>query len=364
LSAWNGERVSVNTGKAIRDGLLEAARNDPSVFFMAEGVSDPTAVYGTLAGIGDEIGADRMVEAPVSENALCGVAIGAAMAGKRPVLSFHRVEFAMLALDQILNNAAKAHYVSNGQHSVPMLLRLVVGRGWGQGPKHSQSLDSVFAAFPGLKVIAPVFPSDAKSMVQDAIQDDNPVICLENRWCHYIQESEESHFAVRGIDGPAVRREGSDATVVASSYMVVEALRAAEQLAREGISVEVVDLRVYRPFEAALIEGSVAKTGKLLSVTDGPALFGIGAEIVAHVAETCFSALQMPPRRLALPDHPVPSTRALLRGVYPDSVRIVEELGRMIGYGGDVVTRCRQRIEEERAGIPIDVPDAYFRGPF
>ena len=155
----------ITTGDAIREGLAEAGKKDKNVLLFAEGIDDPSSVFGTTKDLKQVYGEDRIIEMPVSENGLCGVAIGAALMGKRPVISFHRVEFALLALEQIMNNAAKAHYISNGKHRVPLVIRAIIGRGWGQGPEHSQSLEILFASIPGLKVIMPTFPNDAKGMI-------------------------------------------------------------------------------------------------------------------------------------------------------------------------------------------------------
>ena len=351
-------------GEAIREGLEESAALDPSVIFFAEGVDDPSAVYGTLKGIGARIGDHRMIEMPVAENGLCGVAIGAAMMGKRPVISFHRVEFALLAMEQIVNNAAKAHYISNGRHRVPLVMRLIVGRGWGQGPEHSQSLDSMFALFPGLKVIMPVYPADAKGMIAAAVADDNPVICIENRWAHYAQGHVPLGHFVEPLDGPKVVHEGSDFTVVASSYMVLEAMRAAEQLSKQGVSVEVLDLRVMRPLDMEPILKSVLKTRAILTVETGFRTLGMGAEIVAEISQRAFGKLKYSPVRLGMPDHPTPSSRGLIEGLYPDAKRIVAEIGASRGLPQDKIDACIAQLELERGDLPVDVPDQYFRGPF
>ena len=174
-SKKNNERI-LSTAQAINEALQVMGARDKNVLLFAEGVDDPSAVYGTTKGMVPIYGRHRVIEMPVAENGLCGVAIGAAMRGKRPVISFHRVEFALLAMEQIINNAAKMHYASNGQHKSPLVIRLIIGRGWGQGPQHSQSLESMFACIPGLRVIMPVFPQDTKGMLIAAIEDDNPVV--------------------------------------------------------------------------------------------------------------------------------------------------------------------------------------------
>jgi len=349
---------------AIREGLEEASVADPSVIFFAEGVDDPSAVYGTLKDIGKRIGKARMIEMPVAENGLCGIAVGAALMGKRPVISFHRVEFVLLAIEQIVNHAAKAHYLSQGRHRVPLLIRLIIGRGWGQGPEHSQSLETLFASFPGLKVIMPAYPGDAKGMIAAAVSDDNPVICIESRWSHYSQGPVPEGLYTSPLDGPRVVRNGSDITIVASSYMTLEAVRAADKLAQQGVSAEVVDLRVLRPFKPTAIIDSVRKTGRLLTVDNGFRTLGMGAEIVAEATQQAFPSLKAAPVRLGMPDHPVPSSRGFLPGLYPDAARIVSEAGRIVGLDAARIDLCLGSLLNENKTIPIDVPDKYFAGPF
>lgn len=353
-----------STGDAIRDGLTEVARRDSSVIFLAEGVADPSSVYGTIAGLSKHIAPERIIEMPVAENALTGVAIGAAMMGKRPVLSFHRVEFALLAMEQIVNNAAKAHYISRGRHQVPIVIRLVVGRGWGQGPEHSQSLESMFALVPGLKVLMPTYPKDAKGMIISAVEDNNPVIVIEHRWCHYAQGQVPDGYYTEPLDGPRAIREGKDLTIVATSYMTLEAMRAAEQLEKLGVSATVFDLRVIRPLILDKVFASVAQTGRLMTVDTGFRKFGIGAEIVSEVVGNCFDKLKTAPVRIGMPDHPTPSSRGLIPGIYPDAARIVREAGSELGLARDKIENAVAELIAQRKGLPVDVPDPFFKGPF
>lgn len=354
----------LSTGDAIREGLTEVALKDPSVIFLAEGVADPTAVFGTIKDLPKHIGAERIIEMPVSENGLCGIAIGAAMMGKRPVISFHRVEFALLAMEQIVNNAAKAHYISRGRHRVPLVLRLVVGRGWGQGPEHSQSLETMFALVPGLKVLMPCYPRDAKGMIISAVADDNPVIVIEHRWVHYVQGQVPAGYYTEPLDGPRAVHQGKDLTIVSTSYMTLEAVRAAEQLEKIGVSVDVFDLRVVRPLILDRIIASVAKTGRLMTIDTGFRKFGIGAEIVAEVVANCFDKLKAPPVRIGLPDHPTPSSRGLVLGFYPDAQRIVRDAGAELGIPAAKIEALVAELEAKRKDLPIDVPDPFFKGPF
>ena len=354
----------INCGQAINEGLIEAGIKNDSVIYLAEGVDDPSAVYGTLSGLSNHFVASRIIEMPLSENALTGIAIGAALMGKRPVLSFHRVEFALLAMEQIVNNAAKTHYISRGNHSVPIVIRLIVGRGWGQGPAHSQSLEAMFAMIPGLKVIMPTFPADAKGLIIAAIEDNNPVIIIEHRWCHYIQGDVPTGYYTSDLETPEEIIKGEDITIVASSFMTVEAIEAAESLKELGYTASVFDLRVLRPLKLDTIFNSVNKTGRLITIDLGFKKFGIGAEIVSEVTSNCFSSLKAAPVRLGMPEHPSPSSRGYLEGLYPDSILILKEAAKILNIDSNKLNESLFKIKERKKLIPIDVPDPKFKGPF
>lgn len=354
----------INCGQAIREGLIEAGIKDESVIYLAEGVDDPSSVYGTLSGLNEYFAPNRIIEMPLSENALTGVAVGAALMGKRPVLSFHRVEFALLAMEQIVNNAAKAHYISCGKNSVPMVLRLIVGRGWGQGPEHSQSLEAMFAMIPGLKVIMPTYPADAKGMIIAAVEDNNPVVIIEHRWCHYAQgEVPLGHYR-SPLDGPKKIRDGKDITIVASSFMTLEAAQAADALKELGYSATVFDLRVLRPLNLESVFESVNTTGNLITVDTGFRKFGIGAEIVSEVVTNCFSKLKSAPVRIGMPEHPSPSSRGYLPGLYPNASKILIEAGIKLGISTEKLNEAILELESKRGDLPIDIPDPRFKGPF
>lgn len=354
----------ITLADAIREGITESFARDDSTFLFAQGVADPSSMWGTLKGISDRFGQDRVVEMPVAENGAVGIAVGAAIAGQRPVISFHRVEFALLAIEQIINNAAKTHYISNGRHSVPLVIRLVIGRGWGQGPEHSQSLEPIFAYFPGLKVVMPAFAADAKGMLISAIEDNNPVIFIEHRWLHYATGSVPEGYYKRPLDGPNCVREGIDVTVVATSHSVLEAMRAADVLSEIDCSVEVIDMRVLRPLNTAPIVESVCKTGRLITIDTGFVHYGIGSEIVASVSSAAFQQLKAAPLRLGLPDHPTPSSRGMIEGLYPDARRVVDSVCDLVGVSDQKRETALKVLEEKRKDLPIDVPDPFFKGPF
>jgi pyruvate/2-oxoglutarate/acetoin dehydrogenase E1 component len=329
---------------------------DPTVFLFGLGISDPAAIFGSTRNLYEKYGAKRVVDMPVSENAMTGVALGAALAGMRPVMTHIRLEFALLAIDQIVNQAAKWHYMFGGRASVPMVIRLIVGRGWGQGAQHSQSLHSWFAHIPGLKVIVPATPYDAKGLLIAAIEDNNPVICIEHRWLYNISgEVPEGIYKV-SLEEPNVVREGKDITIVASSYTTIEALEAISELDKEGISCELIDLRTLNPLNDKKILQSVQKTGNLIVLDMGWKSGGFSAEIIARVVEKHALALKNPPIRITLPDVPTPTSRALSNYYYP--------LPNDIANAARLLMGKQQNLQEIKPEEFLDVPHLNFTGPF
>jgi acetoin:2,6-dichlorophenolindophenol oxidoreductase subunit beta len=329
---------------------------DPNVFLFGLGVSDPAAIFGSTKNLYQKYGPKRVVDMPVSENAMTGVALGAALAGMRPVMTHIRLEFALLAIDQIVNQAAKWHYMFGGQASVPMVIRLIVGRGWGQGAQHSQSLHSWFAHIPGLKVIMPSTPYDAKGLLVSAIEDNNPVLCIEHRWLYNLTGDVPEGIYKVSLTEPHVIQEGTDVTIVASSYSTIEALEAASDLEKEGISCEVIDLRLLNPLNDTKIIESVKKTGNLIVVDMGWRSGGFAAEIVARVVEKAHTALKNPPMRITLPDLPTPTSRALSNYYYPLPQDIANAARCLMGKS--------PRLSHINPEAFLDIGHLNFTGPF
>ena len=296
----------LTSAQAINEALAIMGERDKNVLLMGQGIDDKGAFYGTTSGL-SEIYKERLIETPVSENAMVGVSVGLALSGKRPVIQFHRVEFALLAMEQIINNAAKMHYISNGQHKCPLVIRMIIGRGWGQGTCHSQSLEAMFAYIPGLKVLMPTFPEDYKGMLISAIEDDNPVVIMEHRWTHYAKGHVPEGYYKSDITKPKQLRHGKDATIVTTAYATLSQM--------EDDNSDLFDLRVLRPLILDDIIESVRKTGKLLIIDTGYKTLGIGAEIVARCVE---AGLKFDLIRQGIPDHPIPSARGYLPAIYPD----------------------------------------------
>jgi acetoin:2,6-dichlorophenolindophenol oxidoreductase subunit beta len=300
---------------------------------------------------------------PVAENAMTGVALGSCLVGMRPIMTHMRLEFAMTAMDQICNQAAKWHYMFGGQSKVPMTLRMIIGRGWGQGPQHSQSLHAWFAHIPGLKVVMPSTPHDAKGLLIASIEDDNPVVFFEHRWLHNIHGPvPEGHYTVP-LGEPRIVTEGVDVTIVACSYATLDAIKAARLLERDGIKPEIIDLRTLVPRKDAAILASVHKTGRLVVVDQGTLTGGFAGEIVARVTEQAFDALKTAPIRVTLPDVPTPTTRALSNYYYPTPRHIAAAARRALGLSleGSHDDPWADIAPEDKT---LDVPDKSFTGPF
>ncbi len=345
--------------EAIHEATDLCMAKDGSVHLFGLGVPDPKGVFGTTAGLQEKYGTDRVTDMPASENGMTGVAIGSALMGARPIMVHQRLDFALLALEQIVNQAAKWHYMFSGQMRVPLVIRMLIGRGWGQGPQHSQSLHSWFAHIPGLRVVMPATPYDAKGLLIASVEDDNPVICLEHRWLYNVSGPvPESVYRVP-LGEARVLRQGSDLTIVSCSYMTLEALRAADALVTVGVETEVIDLRSIRPWDERLVLDSVRKTGRLLVVDMSWKTMGFGAEVVATVAERLWGVLRTPPRRLGFPECPVPTSPALAQHYYPRAVDVLT-----------VATEIMQLesvpllVLPDEDGQPLDVPDPSFSGPF
>lgn len=343
---------------AIRDGLAVALARDPSVICFGLGVDDPKGVFGTTLNLHKEFGSERVFDMPTSENAMTGVAVGAAINGLRPVMTHQRLDFVLLTIDQLINNAAKWHFMFGGHRAVPLTIRMIIGRGWGQGPTHSQNLQAWFAHIPGLKVVMPASAADAKGLLLSSIFDDNPVVFLEHRWLHNLK-GEVPVGDYRVPIGKANRmREGSDMTVVASSYMTIEAVHAVDHLAAQGVSCDLLDLRTVRPIDWPAIEASVHKTGRLLALDTGFTTGGVAGEIVARIATDCWKELRTAPRRLAMPDIPESTSSALTKGYHVRAEHVAATIAQMLGKSLETQSLAQQR------KYPHDVPGEWFSGPF
>jgi pyruvate/2-oxoglutarate/acetoin dehydrogenase E1 component len=310
---------SLTYAEAIREATEQEMARDPSVIVLGLGVDDPKPIYGTTAGLAQKFGPDRVFNTPLSEEGMTGVAIGAALAGLRPVHVHIRMDFLLLAMNQLINIAAKSRYMYGGSVSVPIVVRSIIGKSWGQGAQHSQGLYSFFMHVPGIKVMAPSTPYDAKGGLIQSIRDDNPVMFVEHRLLHYLKGPvPESPYAVP-FGKARVLAEGSDVTVIGISYMAVEALRARRHLEAVGISAEVIDPVSLSPLDMDTFEASVRKTGKLLVIDCGWTMCGAGTEIVTRVLERLQGDREIQFRRLGFEPVVCPTTKPLEDLFYPNA---------------------------------------------
>jgi len=318
---------------ALREGMRQEMERDETVFVMGEGVGPHGSCFKQTKGFCAAFGEDRCRDTPISELAVAGAAVGAAMAGMRPIADLMWIDFSTLASDQICNQAAKIHYISNGQVKVPAVFRMTTGKFRSNGAQHSGSWYAWYVNMPGLKVVVPSTPRDAKGLIISAIRDDGPVVYLEHKLLLQTtgEVAQEAYAIPLGV--AEVKREGTDLTVVATGFMVRETLRAATRVASEGISVEVVDPRTLMPYDAETILASVRKTGRLLVVDEGFRYCGYGSEIIARVVEEAMDALRQPPRQFTTLHTTIPFSPPMENYVFPNAAKIADVIRSMMGAG-------------------------------
>jgi pyruvate/2-oxoglutarate/acetoin dehydrogenase E1 component len=313
--------------EALREAMSQEMERDPSIFVYGIGVPDHKRIFGSTVGLVEKFGEERCFDTPLSEDAMTGFGLGAAINGMRPIHIHMRVDFLLLALNQLANMVSSYRYSTCGKLKVPLVIRAIFGRGWGQSFQHSKAMHSCFAHIPGLKVVMPTTPIDAKGLLISAIRDDNPVIFIEHRWLYSaVDEVPEEPYTIP-LSEANILRSGKDITVVATSWMNVEALKAAEVLEqRHGISVEVIDPRTIAPFNDQLIIESVNKSGHCIVADNDWLECGFSAEVAARVSEKCLHRLKSPVRRIGFAYTPCPSTRPLENHFYPNAADIIREV--------------------------------------
>jgi pyruvate/2-oxoglutarate/acetoin dehydrogenase E1 component len=307
---------------AINEALSLALENEPGVFVLGQGVDDPSAMFGTTRGLQQRFGPHRVFDTPLSEEGMMGVSTGAAMNGMRPVFMHNRPDFVLLAFNQLVTHAAKFHFMDNGQTTVPLVVWAAIGRGWGSGAQHSQAIQGMLLGVPGLKIVMPSTPYDAKGLLLSAILDNNPVCVFEHRWLMKKDGIVPEGFYRVPIGKGIYRRRGDDVTIVGASHAIELGMQAAAILENEGISAEVVDLRTIKPMDEAIILESLARTGRIVAVDTAWMKGGVCAEICCIAAEKGFHHLKAPVARVGLPDIPTPAGYTLEQFYYPDASRI------------------------------------------
>jgi len=317
--------------QALRDAIALEMERDPRVVLFGLDVDDHKRIYGSTEGLVERFGPGRCFGTPLSEDAMTGVALGAALSGLRPIHVHIRADFLTLAMNQLINMASIARYMSAGALEVPLVIRAVVGRGWGQSAQHSKSMHSLFAHVPGLKVVMPATPNEARGLLLAAIRDPNPVIVLEHRWLYDVEGSVSDGDEAMPIGPLATLRSGSDVTIVATSWMNVEALRAADLLARRGVEVEVLNARSIAPFDDERLIESVSRTRHCIVADNDWLHCGFSAEISARLMEKCFDRLASPVSRIGWAAAPCPTARSLEDHFYANAATLIREVEKKLG---------------------------------
>ena len=343
------EQINLSQHKALRD--------DAEMLSIGLGINDPKGIFGTTLGLAEEFGERRVFDMPTSENAMTGIGVGAALSGSRVLMTHQRVDFFLLAMDQLVNNAAKWSHMFNGQMKVPLTIRLIIGRGWGQGPTHQQNLQSWFTHIPGLKVVVPSTTNNVGQLLYSSIMDNNPVVFLEHRWLHN-QQCDVDDCVPYHLKPSSVRkhRQGNDFTLIANSYMLLEALHTADRLGKEGINCDVIEISEPTDIDWQVIYQSVNKTGRCLVVDIDHLFCSLSSEISARITEKCFSNLKAPPLRIGLPDYPEPTSYSLTKSFYNNADNLIRAVDSILGR-----KRTDVILKEDRFH---DVPGNWFTGPF
>ncbi len=352
--------MQTNGASEILRVLDRNLRDNPNFLVTGLGVTDPKGVFGTTLGLAEKYGQKRVLETPTSENAMTGVGVGLAISGFRPLMVHQRLDFFILAMDQLVNSAAKWHFMFGGQNSVPLTIRLITGRGWGQGPTHSQNLHSWFAHIPGLKVVMPSFASEVASLLQASIDDPNPVVFIEDRWIHNQKVETDDYRLDQPLQlGKAnICHEGNEITIVSSGYMSIEALKAVNYLEQQGISAELIDLRTVKPLDMKSIISSVEKTKNLIVVDASHEISSFGKEIIANVAMANMVRLANKPQLISLPDVPEPTSYGVIGQYRVSAQKIARAAFEALAL--PVPDNLDDFLTPQRE----DIPDSSFTGPF
>jgi pyruvate/2-oxoglutarate/acetoin dehydrogenase E1 component len=316
--------------RAVNQALADAMDEDPSIIIFGEDVSEAGGSFGATRGLRDRFGPERVLDTPISEAAIAGAAVGAALSGLKPVIEIMFMDFTTLVMDALVNQAAKARFMFGGQSSVPMVLRTPHGGGLGAGPQHSQCLEAWFAHVPGLKVVCPADPASAYGLLRAAIADPDPVIVVENKALYAMKAEAPERMEIVPIGRAATIRPGRDVTIVAYGAAVHTSLKAAKTLAGEGIEAEVIDLRSLQPWDEAAVLASLSRTHRLVVVHEAVEAFGIGAEIAARMADIGFDELDGPITRVGAPFMPVPFSKNLENAYLPSAESVIRAVRRTL----------------------------------
>ena len=341
--------------QAINEAISISMNRDKKILLIGLGVDDPKRIFGTTNGLKEKF-PSRVFDMPTSENAITAFSIGLSMRNYKSIITHQRVEFSLLSVEQIVNQAAKWHFMNAGQMSVPIVIRMVIGRGWGQGPQHSQTLEALYANIPGLKIVSPSTPSDAKGIMISSIEDLNPVLFFEHRWLHHIKGNVNSGYYKLKLGKSKILKKGKNLTVVTNSFTSLEATKAIELIKDLKLSIELIDLITIRPLDIETIVNSVKKTGKLLVVDNGWKTYGISAEILSTVAERVPNCMLY--SRIGTHENSIPSSQSLAKFFYPTAYSISKEIFRILKINYTLLNKYFSN------KYSSDQPDPSFTGPF
>lgn len=335
--------------------LKEIMKSNSKTVLFGLGVDDPKGIFGTTKDLKDIFGKERVFDMPASENAMTGVAIGMSLNKMIPIMNHQRMDFFLLAMDQLINNAAKWKYMFGGQQKTPIIIRLIVGRGWGQGPTHSQNFQNMFASVPGIKIYIPSFPSTVRNILHAAVKSSDPVLIIEHRWLHYMSEKIDFKIKPKKIDYTKKIKNGKDLTIVSSSYSTFEILKLYDDLKKNNITIDHLDINLLKPFNIDLIYNSVKKTGKLLILDNSVHKYcSFGGHLIAELVSRKKNIFKKEPINLNLPDIPSPTSYHLSKNFYYNSKDICREIGKLLN----------KTINLPKNIYKHDIPDPEFRGPF
>ena len=354
----------INFSQAILEATDQMLEVDSSVILLGLGVPDPKGIFGTTLGLQKKYGANRVFDMPISENAMTGVCIGAGIMGIKPIITHQRADFFFLGFDQLVNNASKWHYMFAEQKNVPIVIRLVIGQGWGQGPQHSQSIHGMLAHVPGLKIVMPSNPYDAKGLLISAIKDNNPVVFLEHRWLHNTEGHVPENVYEVPIGKGKIIENGDDLTIISFSNMTCLAREAVKILKKENISAELLDLRSVKPFDKELILSSVKKTKRAIILDPDWKTAGFSSELSSIICEELFNILECAPIRITYPDRISPTAWSLSNHYYPLAQDIALKVFKMMNRENKFISDIHKEIEKIKLFKQLDVPDENFKGPF
>jgi len=349
--------------EAILEATDQLLTQDENVYVIGLGVNEPKGIFKTTYGLKKKYGLKRVMDMPASENAMTGVVIGSAIKGLRPIMIHQRADFFLLSLDQLINNAAKWNYMFGGKMKTPIVIRMLIGKGWGQGSQHSQSLHSICANIPGIKIVMPSNPYDAKGLLTSAIKDNNPLIFFEHRWLYNTIGRVPQELYEVEIGKAKVVKEGKDITILTISDGVLESTKSLKLLEKEGIDAEIIDLRSVKPLDKQTIINSIKKTKRVLIVDPDWKTCGLSSELIAIISEEIHFELKTPPKRLTFLEMPCPTSWSLSNFFYFNDKDIATEVYKIMGYD----QKAKELMEENvniKNSSPLDTPDASFIGPF